>query len=102
LTVVHRNAFEVSIDGRLRGAGGLGAVADAVMDALIDAEAVDPFVYIDERTRSLRLDLVVVAVTEGAAVTGGVQQVLAALGAAGVGDRVAVDPRTARAGLVAV
>jgi hypothetical protein len=74
----------------------LTAMGDALMEALIDVGAIDPFVSIDTGTNSLLVEVVVEADSQAGALGGGVAVIDAALQGAGAQKRVALHGATAR------
>jgi hypothetical protein len=74
----------------------LVAMGDALMDALTDAGATDPFVSVDAGTRSLLIEVVVEAEGEAGALATGAAVMDAALWAAGVEKRAALYGSRAR------
>jgi len=76
--------------------GTLSAIGDALMEALIHAEATDPFVAIDAGTGSLLVEVVVEAESQAGALTAGAAVIDTALRAAGVEQRAAPHGSTAR------
>jgi hypothetical protein len=69
---------------------GLAAMGDALMTALIDGGAIDPFVSIDAGTDSLLVEVVVEAEGQAGALGGGAAVIDTALRAGGVEKRVAL------------
>jgi hypothetical protein len=74
----------------------LAAMGDALMDALIDAGATDPFVSVDAGTRSPRIEVVVEAEGEAGALATAAAVMDAAQRAAGVEKRAALYGSRAR------
>lgn len=89
--------YTVILEGRLDGVGSLPDVADAVMEALLDLHAEDPFVYADATGPTIRAEVVVDAATQTVALSQGVQTISAALETLGVGAHPAVHSPSARA-----
>jgi hypothetical protein len=77
--------------------GRLAAMGDALMEALIDAWATDPFVSIDRGRHSLLVEVVVQGENQPNALAGGAALIDAALRAAGVEQTVALHRSKARA-----
>jgi dihydroxyacetone kinase DhaKLM complex PTS-EIIA-like component DhaM len=93
--VTTMRAVQVVLDGKLVAeppqAGGiprqvLDALADAVMEALIDADAEDPFVFIDASTSTLQVEIVVRAETQTEAFARGIQLIDSVLGGLAIDD----------------
>jgi hypothetical protein len=76
--------YAVILEGQLKQATGLPDLADAVMEALLDSGAEDPFVFTDGSIPSLHVEVVMEASTQTDALARGVQQISEALTAAGV------------------
>jgi hypothetical protein len=74
----------------------LAAVGDALMAALIDAGATDPFVSIDAGTGSLLVEVVVEAESQAGALAAGAAVIDTALRAAGLEQPAALHGSTAR------
>jgi hypothetical protein len=75
----------------------LAAMGHALMEALIDAGATDPFVSIDGGTRSLQVEVIVKAESQAGALAAGAAVIDTAVRAAGVEQRVALHGSTAHA-----
>lgn len=78
------------------GDDGLAAMGDALMEALIDVGAIDPFVSIDTGTSSLLVEVVVEAGSQAGALGAGVAVIDTALQAGGVEKRMALRGSTVR------
>lgn len=89
--------YTVILEGRLAGVESLPDFADAVMGALIDLRAEDPFVYADATGPTIRAEVVVDAATQTVALSQGVQTISAALETVGVGAHPVVHSPSARA-----
>lgn len=74
----------------------LAAMSDALMEALIDAGATDPFVSIDAGTRGLLVELVVMAESQAGALAAGAAVIDTAVRAAGAEERAVLHGSTAR------
>ncbi len=74
----------------------LAAMGDALMEALIDAAATDPFVSIDAATPSLLVEVVVEAESQAGALAAGAAVIDTALQVAGVEKRAAMHGSRAR------
>ncbi len=78
------------------GDDGLAAMGDALMEALIDVGAIDPFVSIDTGTNSLVVEVVVEAEGQAGALGGDVGVIDTALQAGGIEKRMALRGSTVR------
>jgi hypothetical protein len=74
----------------------LAAMGDALMEALIDGGATDPFVSIDAGTGSLLVEVVVEADSQAGALAAGAGVIDTALRAAGVEKQAAMQESRAR------
>jgi hypothetical protein len=74
----------------------LGAMGDALMGALIDADATDPFVLVAAAERSLMVEVVVEAESQAGALAAGAAVIDTALWAAGVEKQAAIQESRAR------
>jgi hypothetical protein len=90
-----RIVFDAHFSGELRDEV-LAAMGDALMGALIDADATDPFVSIDAGKGSLRVEVVVEAENEFGALAAGAAVVDTAFRVVGVEQRAAIHGSTAR------
>jgi hypothetical protein len=74
----------------------LAAMGDALMEALIDGGATDPFVSIDAGSHNLLVEVVVEAGSQAGALAAGAAVIDSALQAAGVESRAAMQESRAR------
>jgi hypothetical protein len=74
----------------------LAAMGDALMGALIDAGATDPFVSVDAAERSLLVEVVVEAESQAGALAAGAAVIDTALRAAGAEKQAAIQQSRAR------
>jgi hypothetical protein len=90
-----RLTFDAHLSGEPRD-DALAAMGDALMGALIDADATDPFVSIDAGTGSLLVEVVVEAESQAGALAAGAAAIDMALRSAATEERLAVHGSTAR------
>lgn len=87
--------YTVILEGKLARGDGLPEFADAVMEALLDRDAEDPFVFTDAGGPAFRVELVAEGRTQTEALAKGVQLISEAL--TGVGLEPPVLTPSARA-----
>jgi hypothetical protein len=98
-TVTYVRPIRVVLDAQFSGEPSydvLAALGDALMEALIDAGATDPFVSVDAAAPSLLVEVVVEAESQAGALAAGAAVIDAALRAAGVEKRAAMQGSRAR------
>jgi hypothetical protein len=98
-TVTNVRPIRVVLDARFSGEPSydvLAAMGDALMEALIDAGATDPFVSVDAAAPSLLVEVVVEAESQAGALAAGAAVIDTALRAAGVEKRAAMQGSRAR------
>lgn len=76
--------YTVILEGRLAEVGNLPDFADAVMEALLDLHAEDPFVFTDEGGPTFRVEVVAQGDSQTGALARGVQVISEALASVGV------------------
>jgi hypothetical protein len=98
-TVMSVRPIRVILDAQFSGEPdyeALAAMGDALMEALIDVGATDPFVSADAEARSLVVEVVVDAESQAGALSAGAAVIDAALTAAGVEKQAAMHSSRAR------